>query len=111
VAQLIEHRRWREGLVMGALRAGPATLAELLPRAYADAPEAQWRWARRSLLAQLLAMEKRGEVGREAGAGGAWGRVGELVLARLGRRPPPVAGDHCSTTIFRVSTLRPTRRR
>jgi hypothetical protein len=80
VAQLIEHRRWREGLVMGALRAGPATLAELLPRAYADAPEAQWRWARRSLLAQLLAMEKRGEVGREAGAGGRGDESGNWCL-------------------------------
>jgi glyoxylase-like metal-dependent hydrolase (beta-lactamase superfamily II) len=68
LAQLIEHRRWREGLVSGALHAGPATLTELLPRAYPDAPAAQRRWARRSLLAHLLALEKRGEAAREPAA-------------------------------------------
>jgi glyoxylase-like metal-dependent hydrolase (beta-lactamase superfamily II)/8-oxo-dGTP pyrophosphatase MutT (NUDIX family) len=57
---LLEHRRERERRVIGALRHGPGAIDSLLPLVYADVPEAQWKWARRSLLAHLLALESRG---------------------------------------------------
>jgi endoribonuclease LACTB2 len=62
---LIEHRRERENKVITALRAGPATLEALLPSVYADVPETQWKWGRRSLLAHLLALQARGRARRD----------------------------------------------
>jgi len=64
---LREHRLERERRVIEALQAGSGTLDDLLPRAYADVSEAQWKWGKRSLLAHLLALETQG-VARHTGA-------------------------------------------
>ena len=64
---LREHRLERERRVVEALQAGAGTLDDLLPRAYADVDESQWKWGKRSLLAHLLALEKQG-VARRAGS-------------------------------------------
>lgn len=67
---LIEHRRKREGKVLAALAASPggATLAELVPGAYDDTPQALWPYAKRSLLAHLLDLETQGRAERVPGA-------------------------------------------
>jgi glyoxylase-like metal-dependent hydrolase (beta-lactamase superfamily II)/8-oxo-dGTP pyrophosphatase MutT (NUDIX family) len=67
---LIEHRRWREGRVVEALRSGAGTIETMLPLVYADTPETQWPWARRSLLAHLLYLEEQGRVRRQPDADG-----------------------------------------
>jgi glyoxylase-like metal-dependent hydrolase (beta-lactamase superfamily II) len=64
LAALLEHRRERERKVLDALRAGARPIDGLLPTVYSDVPETQWKWARRSLLAHLLALESRGAARR-----------------------------------------------
>ena len=66
---LIEHRRQREAKVLAALAASPAgaRVAELVPRAYDDTPQALWPYAERSLLAHLLELESQGRAEREVG--------------------------------------------
>ncbi|HUA94644.1 MAG TPA: hypothetical protein VMB82_03870, partial [Acidimicrobiales bacterium] len=65
VAAIVEHRRWREALVLAALvDAGAATVDELLPAVYADVGEERHDVARRSLWAHL---RKLGEEGRIRG--------------------------------------------
>lgn len=51
--EYLAHRRMREARVHAALTDEPATLAELLPRAYGDTPRMLWPLAERSLLAHL----------------------------------------------------------
>jgi len=61
ILNLIEHRRERERRVIEALKeTGKAGLDELVPVVYSDVPETQWKWARRSLLAHLLALKASG---------------------------------------------------
>jgi glyoxylase-like metal-dependent hydrolase (beta-lactamase superfamily II)/8-oxo-dGTP pyrophosphatase MutT (NUDIX family) len=62
---LLEHRRERERRVLDRLSQGPGSIDSLLPSVYADVPESQWKWARRSLLAHLLALEARGVAKRD----------------------------------------------
>jgi glyoxylase-like metal-dependent hydrolase (beta-lactamase superfamily II)/8-oxo-dGTP pyrophosphatase MutT (NUDIX family) len=62
---LLEHRRERERRVLDALSKGTGSIDSLLPLVYADVPESQWKWARRSLLAHLLALEARGAAKRD----------------------------------------------
>ncbi len=83
LAQIVEHRLWREGRLVEALRGGPATLAELVPRVYVDVAESQWRWARRSLLAHLVSLERRGEVRREAPRAGGEESAGPISPAGM----------------------------
>jgi glyoxylase-like metal-dependent hydrolase (beta-lactamase superfamily II) len=62
---LIAHRREREAKVMEALTPAPATVRELVERAYSDTPPPLWDYAERSLLAHLLELEARGRAVRE----------------------------------------------
>jgi glyoxylase-like metal-dependent hydrolase (beta-lactamase superfamily II) len=62
VAEYIEHRRLRESQILDALREGPAKIAELVPRIYADVPEALHAMAGRSVLAHLLKLRAEGRV-------------------------------------------------
>jgi len=62
---LLEHRSERERRVLDALASGPGTSEALLPLVYSDVPESQWKWARRSLIAHLLALEARGAARRD----------------------------------------------
>lgn len=65
---LIAHRLRREAKTAGALEhAGSATLDELLPRVYDDAPPALHGLARRSLHAHLIKLAGEGRVREEAG--------------------------------------------
>lgn len=69
VRALVAHRLRREAKVRQALQlAGPATLAELLPRVYDDVPPALHPVAARSLLAHLLKLHADGLV-QESDAG------------------------------------------
>jgi glyoxylase-like metal-dependent hydrolase (beta-lactamase superfamily II)/8-oxo-dGTP pyrophosphatase MutT (NUDIX family) len=63
VERLIVHRRDRENKVWHALRAaGTATVEELVPSVYDDAPQRRHGIAARSLLAHLLKLERDGRV-------------------------------------------------
>ena len=69
LAELIAHRRGREGKVLAALEPEPRSLTELVERAYADTPRELWPYAERSLLAHLLKLEREG---RAASDGERW---------------------------------------
>jgi hypothetical protein len=58
----IRHRLWRESRVVESLRAGPATVAELVPRVYSDVSSAVFPLAERSLLAHLIKLQRDGRV-------------------------------------------------
>lgn len=63
----VSHRLGREAKVRAAVRAvGPATIAALLPIAYADTPPAVWPLAALSIEAHLVKLVEDGEVVREA---------------------------------------------
>jgi glyoxylase-like metal-dependent hydrolase (beta-lactamase superfamily II)/8-oxo-dGTP pyrophosphatase MutT (NUDIX family) len=73
---LLAHRRWREERVREALRNEGRELADLVPAVYEDVIRERWKLAERSLLAHLLALEKRGEaIRREADGRTLWSRV------------------------------------
>ncbi len=68
VERLIVHRRDRENKVWHALRAaGTATVEELVPTVYDDAPQRRHGIAARSLLAHLLKLERDGRARQIAG--------------------------------------------
>ena len=71
---LIDHRLEREARVLAALGASPAaaTLADLVPHAYADVKPELWPYAERSLLAHLEKLEHEGKARRE---GERWART------------------------------------
>jgi ribonuclease/clavin/mitogillin len=69
IDRYVSHRLGREAKVREAVRAvGPATLAALLPIAYADTPPAVWPLAALSLEAHLVKLVEDGEVAREGDA-------------------------------------------
>ncbi|MBA3532046.1 MAG: MBL fold metallo-hydrolase [Ardenticatenales bacterium] len=65
LTHFIQHRLGREQLVLAALSQNPASLADLLPRVYADTPPALYPLAERSLLAHLLKLEREGRARQE----------------------------------------------
>lgn len=68
VERLTVHRRDRENKVLHALRAaGTATVEELVPTVYDDAPPRRHGIAARSLLAHLLKLERDGRARQVAG--------------------------------------------
>src|SRR5207247_8369023 len=67
----IRHRLEREAQVAQALTPEPASLRELVARAYTDTPPALWGYAERSLLAHLIKLEAEGRAQR---AGEGWRR-------------------------------------
>jgi glyoxylase-like metal-dependent hydrolase (beta-lactamase superfamily II)/8-oxo-dGTP pyrophosphatase MutT (NUDIX family) len=75
VERLIVHRRDRENKVWHALgAAGTATVEELVPKVYDDAPQRRHGIAARSLLAHLLKLEREGRARQIAGE--RWAPVG-----------------------------------
>jgi glyoxylase-like metal-dependent hydrolase (beta-lactamase superfamily II) len=62
VRAYLTHRRERSAQVLGALGDGPATIAELVPRIYADVSKALWKPAASSMHAHLLALLDEGRV-------------------------------------------------
>lgn len=56
IAELVAHRRAREGAILAALAGGPLTLQALTARVYADTPPALHPAAARNALAHLIAL-------------------------------------------------------
>jgi glyoxylase-like metal-dependent hydrolase (beta-lactamase superfamily II) len=65
----IAHRRAREAQVLGAVRQGLTTIAEMVPLLYADVDPKLWPAASRSVLAHLVDLARRGEVVAEGEPG------------------------------------------
>jgi ribonuclease/clavin/mitogillin len=70
LTEYIDHRLWREARIVDALADGPTTLAELLPRVYADVAPAVLPIAQLSLRAHLGKLVSEGRVATESGASG-----------------------------------------
>jgi glyoxylase-like metal-dependent hydrolase (beta-lactamase superfamily II) len=62
VRAFLTHRNERSEQLLDALDAGPATIAELVPRVYALTNKKLWRGAAGSMYAQLLYLRDAGEV-------------------------------------------------
>ncbi|WP_309092752.1 MBL fold metallo-hydrolase [Phenylobacterium sp.] len=62
------HRQERIDQIVHALQAGPASIAELVPRLYADVDPRLWPAASRSMLAAMIHLEREGRIRNEAGA-------------------------------------------
>jgi glyoxylase-like metal-dependent hydrolase (beta-lactamase superfamily II) len=67
VSALLAHRRERSGEILDVLGAGPATIAEMVPRMYAEVSKRLWRAAASSVWAHLLHLERLGMVEVEDG--------------------------------------------
>ncbi len=65
--EYLTHRKEREDLIVGALREGATTVAEIVERAYADTHPMMYPVAERSALATLLKLEAEGRVRDSAG--------------------------------------------
>ena len=62
VRALLSHRHEREDQIMAELAAGPVTIAEMVPRMYADVDPKLYPAAERSVLAHLIHMAETGRV-------------------------------------------------
>lgn len=62
------HRQERIDQIVHALQAGPASIAELVPRLYADVDPRLWPAASRSMLAAMIHLERQGRIAQDAGA-------------------------------------------
>jgi glyoxylase-like metal-dependent hydrolase (beta-lactamase superfamily II) len=62
VKALLSHRHEREDQIMAELAAGPVTIAEMVPRMYADVDPKLYPAAERSVLAHLIHMVETGRV-------------------------------------------------
>jgi glyoxylase-like metal-dependent hydrolase (beta-lactamase superfamily II) len=62
VRAYLAHRHQRSEEILAALDTQPATVAELVPRVYADTPKKLWRAAAGSMYAHLLHLRDLGEV-------------------------------------------------
>jgi glyoxylase-like metal-dependent hydrolase (beta-lactamase superfamily II) len=62
VRAYLAHRRQRSEQILAALDAGPATIAEIVPRLYAETSKKLWRAAAGSVYAHLLDLRELGEV-------------------------------------------------
>jgi glyoxylase-like metal-dependent hydrolase (beta-lactamase superfamily II) len=67
VAALLAHRRDRTSEILAVLDAGPATIAEIVPRLYADVAKRLWRAAASSVYAHMLHLIEIGAVQIEGG--------------------------------------------
>lgn len=65
VKGLIAHRRQREGQILTQLGEGPRTIPAMVEQMYAAIDPRLWPAAGRSVLAHLIDLEHRGEVGRD----------------------------------------------
>jgi glyoxylase-like metal-dependent hydrolase (beta-lactamase superfamily II) len=62
VQALIDHRRMREAQILGQVRAGEGTIANMVSALYTDTDPALHPAAQRSVLAHLIDLEQRGRV-------------------------------------------------
>lgn len=71
-ADTLAHRRTREGKILAALSAQPQGVDALVAKAYDDTPKEAWPLAERSLVSQLVLLERQGKAARDASG---WRRV------------------------------------
>ncbi len=62
IREYIEHRRMRERQILDALRDGPHTIPEIVPRIYGPERSVLWPAMARQVLAHLIALEDEGRV-------------------------------------------------
>ena len=67
VRAYLAHRRERTAQLIGVLRDGPATLAEIVPKLYVDVHKGLWRAAAASMYAHLLQLIEEGRVRSQDG--------------------------------------------
>lgn len=60
IAAYLDHRRERIDQILGALKAGPAKIGDLVPRLYADVDPKLWPAAARSMLAAMIHLVREG---------------------------------------------------
>ncbi|THD82094.1 MAG: MBL fold metallo-hydrolase [Phenylobacterium sp.] len=77
IAAYLDHRQDRIDQITGALKAGPAKIADLVPRLYADVDPKLWPAASRSMLAAMIHLTREGKLV----ADGAPGAASEYRLA------------------------------
>jgi glyoxylase-like metal-dependent hydrolase (beta-lactamase superfamily II) len=69
IAAYIEHRQERVDQILGALKAGPARINELVPRLYADVDSRLHPAAARSMLAAMIHLVRRGQLKTDGAPG------------------------------------------
>jgi glyoxylase-like metal-dependent hydrolase (beta-lactamase superfamily II) len=95
--EYVEHRAEREAQLVAALTDGPRTIAEVVRDVYADHPIEVHPLAARSVLANLIKLEKEGRVTRSGkGDDARWSVIESRSCARCGR-PVRGRGRYCST--------------
>jgi len=62
IEEYAEHRRMRETQIVDALRAGPATIPDIVRRVYGPERSVLWPAMARQILAHLIALEEEGRV-------------------------------------------------
>ena len=62
LAEVAEHRRWREERVLAAWRSGLREPAAMVPTVYDDAPREVWPLAERQVLAHLRRLASSGTI-------------------------------------------------
>ena len=65
----IAHRQERVDQILGALKAGPSTIRELVPRLYADVDPKLWPAASRSMLAAMIHLVRQGQLAADGEPG------------------------------------------
>jgi hypothetical protein len=58
----LDHRQERIDQILEALKAGPARIADLVPRLYADVDPKLWPAASRSMLAAMIHLARAGAI-------------------------------------------------
>lgn len=67
----IAHRQERVDQILEALKAGPATIADLVPRLYVDVDPKLWPAASRSMLAAMIHLVRQGQLATDGEPGAA----------------------------------------
>jgi glyoxylase-like metal-dependent hydrolase (beta-lactamase superfamily II) len=62
IAAYLDHRQERIDQITGALKSGPARIADLVPRLYADVDPKLWPAASRSMLAAMIHLVREGKL-------------------------------------------------
>lgn len=65
----VAHRQERVDQILGALKAGPARIADLVPTLYADVDPKLWAPASRSMLAAMIHLVRKGELATDGAPG------------------------------------------
>ena len=69
IGAYIAHRQERVDQILGALKAGPGSIKDLVPRLYADVDPKLWPAAARSMEAAMIHLERLGQIAAEGTEG------------------------------------------